>query len=217
MAQRSLPEVIARDAVSSALRQHRVRRIGIGLAIAILVGTSVWSHRSTPPDPSQWDGMPIVIDRVIDGDTLVISGDGFNQERLRLRGIDAPEVVHPDYDHDDHFGPEARRYLDNRLAKARAAGKPITLKFDGTERRDRYGRILGYVYVGDSDCVNVDLVRDGMAYVDRRFKTMLTGTLEQTENAARAKGTGLWKDLKKSNMPAWRQKWLETKGRLPPN
>ena len=215
MAQRTLPEAIVRDAVSIALRHRRIRLIGIGLAIVILVGTSVWSHQTTAPDPSQWDGMPIVIDRVIDGDTLVISGDGFSKERLRLRGIDAPEVVHLDYDHDDHFGREARNYLEDRVAKARADGTKITLKFDGTEKRDRYDRILGFLYFGDSDCINLDLVRDGRAYVDRRFKTMLQSTMEQNETNARTKGIGLWKDLKATDMPMWRQRWLENLNRGP--
>ncbi|MDB5325923.1 MAG: nuclease [Phycisphaerales bacterium] len=215
MAQRTPPEAIARDAVSIALRQRRIRLVGIGLAIVTLGCTSIWSHRNAPPDPSKWEGMPVVVDRVIDGDTIVISGDGFNHERLRLRGIDAPEVAHPEHEHDDHFGPEARRYLEDRLTKARDAGKPITLKFDGTERRDRYDRILGYVYLGDSDCINVDLVRDGMAYVDRRFKSMLQSTLEQDETNARTKGIGVWQDLKPEDMPEWRQRWLAKLNRVP--
>jgi endonuclease YncB( thermonuclease family) len=44
--------------------------------------------------------------RVIDGDTIVLTD---TNTHIRLNGVDAPEVVHPGYDHDDPFGPEASR------------------------------------------------------------------------------------------------------------
>ena len=44
--------------------------------------------------------------RTIDGDTIVVSG-----VHVRLNGVDAPEVVHPGYDHDDDFDPESREEM----------------------------------------------------------------------------------------------------------
>lgn len=208
MARRTPQEAIIQDVITVALRQRRFRLVAIAVALALLAGSAIWSHRTTPPDPAPLDGQTVTVDRVVDGDTLIVSGSGFVNERLRLLGIDAPEVAHPDFDHDAHFGPEAKRYLTQRLA-----GKTVTLKFDATEKRDRFGRLLGYVYLGDSDCINVDLVRDGMAYADRRFKTMLAGTLEQNENNARTKGIGLWKGLKPRDMPEWRQRWFSDRDR----
>ena len=208
MVRRTLNDAALQDVVAMALRQRRNRGGWVAAALVVLIGSAVWSHYHNPADPSRWDGRSVVCERVIDGDTIVVSGPGIDHERLRLRGIDAPEVVHPGLDHDAYFGVEARRYLAGRLT-----GRPVLLKFDGTEKRDPYGRLLGYVYLGDSDCVNVDLVRDGMAYVDRRFKTLLESALDQSETAARTHGVGLWKDLKNADMPEWRQKWLEKRGR----
>lgn len=183
----------------------------IALALVLLVGTMLWSHYRSKPDPSQWDGESATIDRVVDGDTIVITAPGMEHEHLRLRGIDAPEIVHPGLATDAYFGRDAKDYLSRLLPP----NTKVTLKFDGTEKRDRYQRLLGYVYLADADCVNVKIVRDGYAYVDRRFKTMLQATLDQSETQARARGAGLWKNVKPDQMPAWRQKWLAKKGVTP--
>ncbi|HEX8322274.1 MAG TPA: thermonuclease family protein [Tepidisphaeraceae bacterium] len=200
---RSTRDAVVQDVVTMALRQRRNRGVWIAVALLVVVGSAVWSHFRNPADPSKWDGQSVIVRRVVDGDTIVVDGPGMENEHVRLRGVDAPEVAHGGQP-DMHFGPQAKQYLAGRLT-----GKPITLKFDGTEKRDRYQRLLGYVYLDETDCVNVALVRDGMAYVDRRFKTMLQSQLEQSETQARNKGVGLWKDVTTEQQPPWRQKWLE--------
>ena len=191
-----------------ALRQRRYRGWAVAAAVLFLVGSAVYSHWHAKPDPSSAESAGDThVDRVIDGDTIVVSGPGMTNEHLRLRGVDAPEVKHPGLNQDAYFGPESRSYLTSRLA-----GKTVILKFDGTEKRDRYQRLLAYVYLGDGDCVNLDLVRDGMAYVDRRFKTVLQGQFDQLETTARNKRVGLWAGVKDADEPAWRQKWLAKKG-----
>ena len=57
-----------------------------------------WAHRQ-----SNTLAGPV---RVIDGDTIVLTNAN---PAIRLNGVDAPEVVHPGYDHDDPFGPESQR------------------------------------------------------------------------------------------------------------
>ena len=212
MARRNDPTaIIVQQAITMALRQRRNRGVWIAIAVVLLIGTMLWSHFHSQPDPSQWDGQTATVDRVIDGDTVVISAPGMEHEHLRLRGIDAPEIVHPGLNQDAYFGPEAKAHLAQMLPP----NSKIALKFDGTEKRDRYQRLLGYLYLNDTDCVNVLLVRDGYAYVDRRFKTMLQSSLDQSEIQARTRGVGLWKDVKTDQMPAWRQKWLAKKSVSP--
>jgi micrococcal nuclease len=91
--------------------------------------------------------------KVIDGDTILLS----NGERLRYIGIDTPETKHP-LRKVEYLGREA--YL---LNKKLVEGKNIRIEFD-VEKRDRYGRLLGYVYVGDI-FVNAYLVKNGYAQV----------------------------------------------------
>jgi micrococcal nuclease len=81
---------------------------------------------------------PYYVERVIDGDTFVLEGG----VRVRLLGVNTPETKHPRRPVEP-LGPEAseftKSHIENRL---------ITLRFD-RERRDRYHRVLAYVYVGE--------------------------------------------------------------------
>ena len=91
--------------------------------------------------------------RVIDGDTIVLE----NGEKVRYIGIDTPETKHPSKPI-AYYGKEAteanRRLVEN---------KTVRLEFDAQER-DRYGRLLAYVYV-DTIFVNAKLVKQGYAKV----------------------------------------------------
>jgi endonuclease YncB( thermonuclease family) len=76
------------------------------------------------------------VERVVDGDTLLLT----NAEYVRLIGVDTPETKHPQKAV-EYFGKEA--YL---FTKKMAEGKEVRLEYDQT-RRDRYNRILAYVYL----------------------------------------------------------------------
>lgn len=138
--------------------------------------------------------------KVIDGDTILVTkratGD---EEKVRLIGVDAPEM-----DTRDHWADRATNYLAARLAD-----RDVTLRLDGTQTRDRYGRLLAYVYVTDTDNLNFDLVRDGQAYADRHHPHGLRLQFETAETEARKKGRGLWKDVRDDQQPEWRQRWLK--------
>jgi len=100
-------------------------------------------------------GRRVVVERVIDGDTIVVSGG----ERVRLIGIDTPETVKPGSPV-ECFGREASRRLDELLP----AGTDVLLVAD-VDARDRYDRTLSYVYrEHDGLFVNASLVGDGYAY-----------------------------------------------------
>ena len=85
--------------------------------------------------------------RVSDGDTITIDAGG-GKEKVRLIGIDAPELR-------QNGGREARQYLAKRILNRR-------VKVEG-ETRDRYGRLLGTVYLGEEN-INLSLVREGHAW-----------------------------------------------------
>lgn len=123
--------------------------------------------------------------RVVDGDTLVIDIDG-KEERLRLIGIDAPESVHPDKDKNTDMGR-----LASDFSKLRLEGKTIGLEYD-KETRDRYGRILAYVYI-DGEMFNQTLLREGLAKAktyppnDKYEEDFL-----KIQEEAKANNRGLW-------------------------
>jgi len=128
------------------------------------------------------------LERVIDGDTIVVQAGG-REERVRYIGMDTPETVKPNTPV-QCFGPQAHD-LNARLLGA--AGTPLTLRFD-RELRDRYGRLLAYVYrARDGLFVNERLVSDGAArtleIAPNTADAERFGALQQ---AARTAGTGLW-------------------------
>ena len=93
------------------------------------------------------------VDRVVDGDTVVLS----TKERVRYIGMDTPELHHP-HKPVQAYAREAMEFNRNLVE-----GKRVRLEFD-VERRDKYGRLLAYVYLPDGTFVNAELVRQGYAH-----------------------------------------------------
>ena len=128
--------------------------------------------------------------RVVDGDTLIVNLGG-REERVRYIGIDTPESVKPNAPV-DCFGPEASHANEQLLP----SGSPVQLVV-GAEPRDRYGRLLAYVYRkergGKELFVNADLVRRG--YADTLVfppNTRHAAEFAQLRNRARRAALGLW-------------------------
>ncbi len=99
------------------------------------------------------------IDFVVDGDTVDVLVDG-REERVRLIGIDTPEIAHQgNPDPAECFGDEATAFTKSLLPP----GTPVRLERD-IVGRDDYGRLLGYVYrASDGIFVNYEIVRQGFA------------------------------------------------------
>lgn len=127
------------------------------------------------------------VERVVDGDTIAVRV-GDEQERVRYIGVDTPETVKPNAPV-ECWGPAASA-LNKRLVRA---GDALTLRFD-RELRDRYGRLLAYVYrARDELFVNAQLVRDGAARtLSIRPNTAHAAELARLQSSARASGRGLW-------------------------
>ena len=125
--------------------------------------------------------------RVIDGDTIGVR-IGDRTERVRYIGVDTPESVKP--------GTPVQCYAKRASAAnaALVAGRRVRLVGD-VEHRDRYGRLLAYVYREDDGAfVNALLVRDGYA----RTLTIAPNVAHAAEFArlattARRDGKGLWR------------------------
>lgn len=126
------------------------------------------------------------VDKVVDGDTVEVTLST-GRERVRLLGIDTPETVHPTKPV-ECFGPEASA----RLKQLAPVGAELRIERD-VELRDRYGRLLAYLWAPDGTFVNESLVADGFARTlpiepNRAHRD----TLASAESAARRTGAGLW-------------------------
>jgi endonuclease YncB( thermonuclease family) len=124
------------------------------------------------------------VTRVIDGDTLVVQ-KGATTLTIRLVGIDAPEVSHKKYEPGQPYSQQSTKHLAkialNRSADVRSYGA------------DRYGRILGEVFV-DHNNVNLEMVKVGLAEVYR-------GTPASGQNL-----DPYWKTEEEARR-AWRRMW----------
>lgn len=172
-------------------RTRRVPRavvIALGIVIFLLQRFGIWDRiqnqidaviptQSVTTDEGSWR-----VARVVDGDTLVLQND----DRVRLIGVDTPETKHPTKPVEP-FGPEASSFT-----KRAVEGKFVQLKFD-REKRDRYQRLLAYVYVDDW-CLNEELIRAGYSKCITRypFDRSMKARFKLAEDEARTSRRGLW-------------------------
>ena len=125
--------------------------------------------------------------RVVDGDTIVVRLSG-GEERVRLIGVDTPESVDP-RSPVECFGEEA----SGRTAELLPEGTRIRLERD-VEARDRYDRLLAYVYrADDGTFVNRALLEEGYAQpLTIPPNVAHAADFAAAARAAREAGTGLW-------------------------
>jgi len=113
---------------------------------------------------------PVTVLYIYDGDTLQLDIEG-RRERVRLIGIDTPESY--ENDRAVRISRRTGKELKSIIAEGKRAsafvknllhqGDEVTIEFD-TERRDRYNRLLGYVYLSDGRMLNEVIIKSGYAY-----------------------------------------------------
>ena len=139
---------------------------------------------------------------VIDGDTIKILDDSRVQHKIRLTGIDAPEKAQP-------FGNASRKHLASIVA-----GRVVRIE---TLKNDRYGRVLGKVWVQPGDCpdcgktlnANHAQILAGMAWWYQDYakdqSAQDRGRYESAVNEARKRKLGLWSEPDPVPPWAWRR------------
>jgi micrococcal nuclease len=156
------------------LGPSRLRQLA-PLALALLAGCSDPEQR-----PSQDPDRRATVERVSDGDTIRLVGLG----RVRLIGIDTPEV----YGRDECYGPEASAFVERLLPPGSAVRYRV-----GTEARDRYGRVLAYVWLDDGRFLNALLVARGYAQpLTIPPNVDFADRFRELARVAREAGRGLW-------------------------
>jgi micrococcal nuclease len=123
----------------------------------------------------------VLVRSVIDGDTIDVATVG----RVRLLGIDAPEIGRG-FDTSAPFAREARDRLTQLVLH-----RWVRLEQDGATH-DVYNRHLAYVMTEDGVCVNVALVREGLARISARLPLTRLTELRRAEADARTFRRGMW-------------------------
>lgn len=127
--------------------------------------------------------------RIIDGDTIEVNSNGV-LEKIRLIGVNTPETVDP-RKKVECFGKEASRFVTDILV-----GTSVSLEADASQgERDRYGRLLRYVYLSDGSLLNKTIIAEGYGYeytynVPYRYMN----EFKDAERTAQKLEKGLWAD-----------------------
>ncbi len=137
------------------------------------------------PASSAPGALEAAVVRVVDGDTIQVQM-GARLEKVRYIGVNTPEVHHP------RKGEEPGGREAAEVNRGLVGGRHVRLELD-VQERDRYGRLLAYVWVGDT-MVNAELVRLGYAQVmtippNVRYQQMFL----KLQREARQAGRGLWR------------------------
>lgn len=169
-------------AVSRSQRAPRRGALFSFLAAALVAG--VGGAEALPGcGPARVDLQTRVV-HVTDGDTLVLSGG----ERLRLIGINAPELGHGNAP-DQPLAREAHALLLRLLSDG---DNRVKLQI-GEDRRDRHGRLLAHAYLEDGRSLNAALLAEGLAFAITVPPNLAhQGCYQDSEQAARVAQAGLW-------------------------
>jgi endonuclease YncB( thermonuclease family) len=124
---------------------------------------------------------PYRVERVIDGDTLVISGLG----TIRLIGVDTPETVDPRQPV-QAFGADGKAFLTGLVT-----GQVVRVEYD-QPLKDRYQRTLAYLYLPDGRMVNREIVRLGYGHAYTEFPFKYLEDFRAAEREARTGNRGVW-------------------------
>ena len=134
-----------------------------------------------------------VISKVIDADTVILKSDQGVNYKVRLLGIDAPEIK-------QIFGKEAAKYLANIVL-----GKTLTVR---GSKKDRYKRLLGKLVLDGND-INLNLVKNGRAWHYKRYKTSQNKRdqllYSNAEKYAKLNELGLWSKTTPISPWQWRK------------
>lgn len=152
-----------------------------------------------PASPSSRDRGTDTVVHIVDGDTLTIRHNG-RPEKIRLIGIDAPESKinnktkkdaargNGDIDTITKMGMEATRFVKTIIKP----GDPIIIEFD-KQTRDKYGRLLGYIYLSSGKMLNEEIIKAGYAHLlTYPPNVKYQDRFRKAFREAREKNRGLW-------------------------
>lgn len=134
---------------------------------------------------SNQPGYYLVVE-VYDGDTFSVNMDGM-VEKIRMIGVDTPETHHPNAPV-QCFGESASQYTKKILN-----GSKVRLEADPTNsNRDKYQRLLRYVYLQDGRLLNAEIIKDGYGFAYVHFPFTKMQEFQQFQDLASESGKGLW-------------------------
>lgn len=140
-----------------------------------------------PTDDLNLPRVAVELVKAIDGDTISVMFEG-KKENVRLLLIDTPETSHPKLGVQP-FGPEAKAFTKELVEQA----DRLELEFDIGPNRDKYSRLLAYVYA-DGTMVQEALLQEGLARVAYIYppNTRYVDKFDDLQRISREQALGIW-------------------------
>ncbi len=155
------------------------------LLLAIIFRGELNAENKSQPIIQYIKPLSALCTRAVDGDTIIVNIAGV-KERVRLIGVDTPETKHPRKPV-QRFGKEAYNFTWRMVE-----GKKVRLEFDQNQR-DKYRRLLAYVYLEDGTFLNAEIIKQGYGHAYTRFPFRHMQKFRNYEREARIRKRGLWK------------------------
>lgn len=174
------------------LFSKRQKRQIISVALTLLFAGGVWvaqkqgwiepvSNQATQLTPGTYR-----VAKFEDGDTITVDMNG-TLERIRMIGVDTPETQDPRVPV-QCYGKAASEFTKNLIG-----ANAVRLEADPTNtNRDRYNRLLRYVYLPDNRMVNAEIIKSGYGFAYTLFPFEKLEEFRTYQNQAREQNLGLW-------------------------
>jgi endonuclease YncB( thermonuclease family) len=171
-------------------KRQKTKLVALGLSLVIAGAATLASRQGWLHDPAQnlqavQPGLYKVTE-FVDGDTIAVNMNG-KIEKIRFIGVDTPET------HDPRkavqcFGLAAAAFTKNLIGSnnVRLESDPINTN------RDRYDRLLRYVYLPDNTLVNAEIIKQGYGFAYTGFPFGKSDEFIADQTAAREANKGLW-------------------------
>jgi micrococcal nuclease len=168
-------------------RRHKLASFIFTLIIVIIAMTQSGWLKNTANTVQQNDPGLYAIDHYVDGDTIAVNMNG-TVETIRFIGVDTPETHKPNTPV-QCYGPQAAAHTKDVISKF---GK-VRLQADPLDtNRDRYGRLLRYVYLPDGTLLDEQIIQQGYGFAYLNFPFSKKDQFAADQQAAQAAKLGLW-------------------------
>jgi micrococcal nuclease len=173
-------------------KNSKLRKINLVFAVFfvfVAIFYLIYEKTSNSKQDTNESFVPVI--SVADGDTVTLML-GSKEEKVRLIGIDAPELGQIPW------GAESKKYLYSLIS---SSGSKVRLEYD-VEKRDKYGRLLAYLWTTDGTLVNMSMLKNGQAVLYTFPPNVKYVTdLKAAQAEARSKRLGIWSAEGLKEMP----------------
>lgn len=167
-------------------RRHAISLSSVIIGIILLVGQHYGWFDSLKQTAQITQPGLYRVTRFDDGDTIAVNMNGVN-ETVRFIGVDTPET------HDPRKAVQCFGQAAAAFTKQLIDNNPVRLEADPLNtNRDRYGRLLRYVYLSDGTLINAEIIKQGYGFAYLSFPVTKADEFRTYEKEAREANRGLW-------------------------